>query len=1233
MLMFFNPRSIGNKVDVVKNSMINRGVVYAGISESCTYNDSTGLSDATFRWDAGTEGKPKSGSGPTRGMGAFIDRTSVKASIVETGTYTMWHRVETTSSDQDGDGRPLFVGVGYFPDSQDTKGHVKANKELLACLRKYRDLGHVVFGGDLNAHTGLNFDDTPMDNAGVMLLETVNDAGMLLINAMAGKCTGGPTRVQVQEKGVQQSTIDYVMCSPSLAINIDSLVIDTDQMDSDHRPLYLTLRGLTAERPARTPTREVWNISDIPCPPDDWSWVVACRGQFAEWLGEAGGIIKSLDASKVESQRIADILDWSFQRALDGVAADHLGTKDIRIRPTPGLDAATKLLVQQRQVAQELMWLTLGSPDATNADKTAARKHFMAASGTVKSAAMRKRELSELSLFRDVEDKQGDSKEFWGRYKRLKGTTRTDKSPPPVASNEEGAVVTDPIEVLKIWRSFSATIASANLEGTEEEGKYDDEHKREVEDRLELLRRARLHHPILDRPITRLEVWTAVRKMKLGKAPGEDGVLTDILKTAADAVGTSKMRGDNTVITSLCLLFNFVLDREVWPERWGTGVIFPLHKADSRLDPSNFRPITLLSVVGKLFGIIVNSRVTRYSEAVGAISDEQGGFRIHRGCPDQILIFREMLASRKERKLPTFCTFVDVRKAYDTVWREKAYVNMHDAGINGKLWRQIQVMHKGLTRRVMHPLGFTEPFDVERGVAQGAVESPWVYSIFIDGMARALKRAGHGVMIAGRRVPLLMYADDVVLLASTPRELAAMMAVVGEFAHRNRFEYNGKKSGVMAFNASAAALQAVKGAKWELAGKRVKVVDAYTYLGAVTTPDERSWAPHVLDAISRAKRRSNDLLYMLRYDRGIRPRTAITLWQSLVRPILEYASEIWSGQIPRHLEQKAEAVQLKFLRGTLGLHKNGSGVANEVLRAEAGCERLCDRWTKLRLGYWRRVFAAPRGRLLRDLLDFRRREWDASAGKGWGSRGWVGTVKASLDQHGLGEFWSSPEAAAAMCSEQWKDVVYDAVNARSGADRASTLAGKPSASIYTTIKEWGPNPENYSFSVGEVGKPGQLVPERYLDDRSNLKGTRLKMLCRMGCLPLMDRVGREANPPWPHEFRTCDACGEGKIEDIQHFVMECPKYADKRAGLLRRAVVEIVKSDGDLAAVEFATMQPRDQLTVLLGKRFDDPAAEDRLDRTMKRFLSKCWNLRSEVTGAVNDALFTSYGIYAAPVA
>ena len=97
-----------------------------------------------------------------------------------------------------------------------------------------------------------------------------------------------------------------------------------------------------------------------------------------------------------------------------------------------------------------------------------------------------------------------------------------------------------------------------------------------------------------------------------------------------------------------------------------------------------------------------------------------------------------------------------------------------------------------------------------------------------------------------------------------------------------------------------------------------------------------SWTAHLKAAIAKARRRSADLLWVCRSDRGIRPRTAITLWQSLVRPLLEYASEIWAGQVPEALCKEAESVQCTFLRGTLGLHANGSGVADDALLAEAG---------------------------------------------------------------------------------------------------------------------------------------------------------------------------------------------------------------------------------------------------------------------------------------------------------
>ena len=63
----------------------------------------------------------------------------------------------------------------------------------------------------------------------------------------------------------------------------------------------------------------------------------------------------------------------------------------------------------------------------------------------------------------------------------------------------------------------------------------------------------------------------------------------------------------------------------------------------------------------------------------------------------------------------------------------------------------------------------------------------------------------------------------------------------------------------------------------------------------------------------------------------------------MVRPKLEYVSEVWNGQVPATLVKEAESVQLRFIRGVIGLHDKGSGVSNEVTRAEVGCESLQSR--------------------------------------------------------------------------------------------------------------------------------------------------------------------------------------------------------------------------------------------------------------------------------------------------
>jgi hypothetical protein len=117
----------------------------------------------------------------------------------------------------------------------------------------------------------------------------------------------------------------------------------------------------------------------------------------------------------------------------------------------------------------------------------------------------------------------------------------------------------------------------------------------------------------------------------------------------------------------------------------------------------------------------------------------------------------------------------------------------------------------------------------------------------------------------------------------------------------------------------------------------------------------------------------------------------------MVRPVLEYAAELWSGEIPTVLANTAEAIQTNFARAVLGL-QGQRGVPNVLIRAELGLEKLESRWEKLRLGYWRRLQVAQQNRAL--AVVGRARRWQLMwGGAGMGSLGWMkGTHQLLIDR-------------------------------------------------------------------------------------------------------------------------------------------------------------------------------------------------------------------------------------------
>jgi hypothetical protein len=239
-------------------------------------------------------------------------------------------------------------------------------------------------------------------------------------------------------------------------------------------------------------------------------------------------------------------------------------------------------------------------------------------------------------------------------------------------------------------------------------------------------------------------------------------------------------------------------------------------------------------------------------------------------------------------------------------------------------------------------------------------------------LAEELIDKGMGIQIAGIRTPLLMYADDIVLLASSIAELRAMNQIVSDFAFRNRYSHNGQKSAVMVFNADKELLQTVENEPWVLSGEPVEVKQRYKYLGIDLLSNISDWTKYLTRITIEATHLSESLSWMCRRDSGLRPRSASTLWQAIVRPVLEYGSEIWAGDVPKSVEKSAERVQTNFARSILGL-VGCQSIPNDLIRSEMGMEKLSSRWEKLRLGYWRRINVASPERTLSAVASLRRK--------------------------------------------------------------------------------------------------------------------------------------------------------------------------------------------------------------------------------------------------------------------
>ena len=153
------------------------------------------------------------------------------------------------------------------------------------------------------------------------------------------------------------------------------------------------------------------------------------------------------------------------------------------------------------------------------------------------------------------------------------------------------------------------------------------------------------------------KVEAAIRQLKSKNAPGPDGVTNDMIRH----LGPLPKK-------TILALFNESWKTGSVPALWKKATIVPIHKkGKDKKNPSSYRPISLLSCLGKLMERVINRRLVSFLESHGILSSTQTGNRKYRGTENQLALLAQEIENAFQEKRKVVAVFFDMTKAFDKV--------------------------------------------------------------------------------------------------------------------------------------------------------------------------------------------------------------------------------------------------------------------------------------------------------------------------------------------------------------------------------------------------------------------------------------------------------------------------------------------------------------------------------------------------------------------------------------
>ena len=382
--------------------------------------------------------------------------------------------------------------------------------------------------------------------------------------------------------------------------------------------------------------------------------------------------------------------------------------------------------------------------------------------------------------------------------------------------------------------------------------------------------------------ITEEVVGQHLKDMKLHKAAGPDDIFPEMVKPLR-----------HILAGPLATLFDMSLQSATLPGDWKVAKVIPIHKGGSRENATNYRPVSLTSII--LMEKIIRDKLVEHLVGNKLLSAAQHGFRRRRSCLTNLLCFLDEVTGRLDRGEKVEVCYLDFQKAFDSVNHRLLLLKLDAYGVEQKVLNWVKAFLTNRTFFVEVEGSQSSNGTVTSGVPQGSVLGPLLFLVFINDLTESLN------------CPYYLFADDVKIVGTpTTNALQEDLGRITQWTKEWDLPLNVAKCQRLVQE------EVTTRARWIGQGEKSVEIQRVTQvrdLGTKITADFKQG-----QQCKEAANKARSALYQLRRAVSSRkPKVLLPLYKAFVRPHMEYAVQAWSPWLKRDI-RVLEGVQRSFTR-------------------------------------------------------------------------------------------------------------------------------------------------------------------------------------------------------------------------------------------------------------------------------------------------------------------------------